>query len=310
MNILLLLAGTAVFAFLWTVARAAVQSITIDEADTYLASVAPQAATHWKPSANNHLLNSLLARLATTVFGGSALTLRLPALAAAFLYIAAAYCLARLLTRRRWLQWATLVCLTCSPFVMDYLVAARLRTGVGLPLVDGGAGRGFRPARRGRAKTAPGPHVRADFGLRRAGHRGQLLVCRGRRHDGSRAILLDGAPESRQIAPHVPAVHPSRPGVGYFLVGSIVMDWPKGQFTWGADSFLKVISSLVNASLFEPNNYLLHEPIDHYFVHFGTWLYPLLLAMVLWRAGMAAFSGARLARHGLRRRATGSPGGA
>ncbi len=62
--------------------------------------------------------------------------------------------------------------------------------------------------------------------------------------------------------------------------------WPKREFTWGTDSLLKVITSLVHASLFEPNNYLLNPRLYHYFVHFGPLLYPILLAFILWRVTM------------------------
>jgi hypothetical protein len=44
-----------------------------------------------------------------------------------------------------------------------------------------------------------------------------------------------------------------------------------------------MIKSLVSASLYEPNNYLLNPRVYHYFVHFGTLLYPILLVFMLWR---------------------------
>jgi hypothetical protein len=46
------------------------------------------------------------------------------------------------------------------------------------------------------------------------------------------------------------------------------------------------VSSLVSASLFEPNNYLLNPRLHHYFVHFGTFLYPILAVFVVWRLVM------------------------
>ena len=121
----LVLTGTAVFAFLWVVARACVQSITIDEADTYLAYVLRAGPSHWEAGSNNHVLNSALARLFTMVFGANAFTLRVPALLGAALYIASVYCLARLISQRPVFRWSFFVCLVYSPFLMDYLVAAR-----------------------------------------------------------------------------------------------------------------------------------------------------------------------------------------
>jgi hypothetical protein len=68
---LFILPGTAIFALLWAIARACVQSITIDEADTYLVWVARHDPSHWQGASNNHILNSLLMRLFTSVFGVS-----------------------------------------------------------------------------------------------------------------------------------------------------------------------------------------------------------------------------------------------
>src|SRR5581483_9457359 len=81
--------GSAAFAFVWVVARACVQSVTIDEADTYLYSVLPPGPSPFNPTSNNHVLNSLLMRLVTMIFGASHLTLRIPTLLGAGLFIAA-----------------------------------------------------------------------------------------------------------------------------------------------------------------------------------------------------------------------------
>lgn len=60
---------SAVAAFLWVLARAHVQSITIDEATTYEVFVAPADPYHWSAGSNNHILNSLVMRLFVGVFG-------------------------------------------------------------------------------------------------------------------------------------------------------------------------------------------------------------------------------------------------
>jgi hypothetical protein len=80
--------ATAAFAMLWAVARAALQSITIDEAVSYLVFVRTPDL-HWYPAANNHLLNTLLERLSTLLFGLHHLSVRAPALLGAGLYISA-----------------------------------------------------------------------------------------------------------------------------------------------------------------------------------------------------------------------------
>ena len=279
-----LLIGTAAFAFLWTVARAAVQSVTIDEADTYLAYAGPQGPSHWNPGANNHVLNSLLMRLVTSIFGASAITLRIPALIGAGLYIIAAYLLVRLISPGRVQQWALFVCLTCSPFVMDYLVAAR---GYGLASAfllwmlviaakyqtldpDEQKGKLWRTCALISISGALSVSANFSFAIADALIALGLFLWICREHGRDYLKILAGF---------------TLPGlaVGYFLVGSVVLAWPKGQFTWGADSLLNTVSSLVKASLFEPNDYLLNPRLRHYFVHFGPFLYPLLAAFLLWR---------------------------
>src|ERR1039458_4772404 len=84
--------------------------------------------------------------------------------------------------------------------------------------------------------------------------------------------------------------------VGYFFIGPTVLGWPKGQFTWGAQSLLETGRTLLQASLYEPNPYLLNPRLQHQFVHFGTFLYPLLGALFIWRAVL--LHGARAAVRG------------
>ena len=120
-----LLAVTAAFAVVWMIARAAVQSITIDEADTYLVWAARPDPSHWEPGSNNHILNSVLIRLTTSVFGPSHLTMRAPALLGGIVYVLVCCWLSVTLMRARVLCWALFVCLVFNPFAFDYLVAAR-----------------------------------------------------------------------------------------------------------------------------------------------------------------------------------------
>jgi hypothetical protein len=49
---------------------------------------------------------------------------------------------------------------------------------------------------------------------------------------------------------------------------------------------LQTVKSLVAASLFEPSQYLLNPRIYHYFVHFGTLLYPILAGLIILRVAM------------------------
>ncbi len=114
---------TAVFALVWAVIRARLQSITLDEADTYFWFVANSEIFY--PFPNNHVLNSLLMWMATNAFGLSSLTARAPALLGAALYISACYFLVRMLTDRFLLQFSLFVCLILNPFILDFMVAAR-----------------------------------------------------------------------------------------------------------------------------------------------------------------------------------------
>src|ERR1017187_1515813 len=115
----------AAFALVWSILRAVQQAITLDEADTYLWFGGQGAKFIWYPLPNNHVLNSLLIWLSTHVFGVSALTVRLPALLGAALYISVAYFFCRAITDRFALQFATLICLVYNPFVLDFFAAAR-----------------------------------------------------------------------------------------------------------------------------------------------------------------------------------------
>jgi len=107
-NAAVVLAGC--FAMAWLVARALSQSITIDEADTYLSFVAPDWPSYWYPSNNNHVLNSILMRLFIWLFGLSQLSVRGPALIGAAIYIVAAYRLCKMIAAGSHLLLPLFVC--------------------------------------------------------------------------------------------------------------------------------------------------------------------------------------------------------
>jgi hypothetical protein len=108
------------------VIRACIQNITIDEALSYLSFASREYSfTQWFPHSANHVLNSLLMRLVTSIFGINELTVRSPALFGGIVYIASSAYLAVRLTQRKLLQWSLFVCLVLNPFILDYLVAAR-----------------------------------------------------------------------------------------------------------------------------------------------------------------------------------------
>jgi len=119
----LVLGAAAGFAMVWAIARAHVQSITIDEADTYNSFVFRHLYLWW--AANNHILNSTLMYGFTEWLGASQFTVRLPALLGAALYMGAVYRLCRLLGASLFVQATLFVCLVFNPFIFDFLVAAR-----------------------------------------------------------------------------------------------------------------------------------------------------------------------------------------
>ena len=100
-----------------------VQSITLDEADTYFWFV--RNSDVFYPFPNNHVLNTLLMWVTTHAFGLSTLTARMPALLGAAIYIAAGYFLCPRITDRFSLQFSLFVCLILNPFILDFIVAAR-----------------------------------------------------------------------------------------------------------------------------------------------------------------------------------------
>jgi hypothetical protein len=126
---LTLLLLVAVFAA--NIYRAATQGITIDEAFTYQHFVAPpfyQVMTSY--DTNHHVVNSLLAKLTTGLFGVSELTLRMPSLLGGLIYLLAVRAIVLYVFSVEW-AIAAFALLSLNPFVLDYLSAAR---GYGLAL--------------------------------------------------------------------------------------------------------------------------------------------------------------------------------
>src|SRR5689334_806603 len=119
------LVGLACAAFALIVARAVTQSITIDEADSYLIWATSADPFHWQAASNNHILNSVLMRISTSLLGTSHLSTRLPALTGSAIYLAAIVWFLSTMIEGAILQVVLLVCLALNPFVLDFLVAAR-----------------------------------------------------------------------------------------------------------------------------------------------------------------------------------------
>ena len=265
---------------LWSIARACVQSVTIDEADTFLAYVAPQAPTHWSGSANNQILNSLLMRLFTSIFGISHLTARAPALIGAAIYIFAAYHLVRALARDELVAWPLYVCLVYNPFVMDHLVAAR---GYSLALAFWMAILALLARRPFTLRTTciaasvcAGLSFSANFSFALAIAATMLVVC-------GWAWRQSGRPLAAVAACTLPGA-----AVALFFTGSVLATWPRNQFVYGSYSLGETFGGILKCSLYEVNPYLANPPLAR-FLERGAWLLaPLLAAACLWRGASCA----------------------
>ncbi len=243
--------GTALFAMLWAIARAAVQSVTIDEADTYLAYAALPWPSHWYPAANNHVLNSILMRAITSVFGLSAVSVRAPALMGAAIYMAAAYGFCKLITRDLPLQWALFVCLVYNPFVFDYLVAARgygLATGCLMCALVIPVSRVMPPERAcAAASVCAALSFAANFSFAFVDAAALLMVFVWSRHHEKKnwRRLLAACTLPGMV-------------VTLLLSASVAARFPKSQLVYGATSLRETAQSIASASWYELNPYVLN----------------------------------------------------
>jgi hypothetical protein len=119
------MAGLALAAILWAIARACFQSITQDEAATFRSFVDTATPNHWAAHSNNHVLNSLLMRLSVNLLGLSQLTVRIPALLGASIYIVSCYVLCRCILAQTGLRIVVFICLIFNPYVGDFYLVAR-----------------------------------------------------------------------------------------------------------------------------------------------------------------------------------------
>lgn len=119
--------GICLLALATSIYRAATQSITIDEAATYVDFVSTGWHTFFHSyDPNNHPLYTLLAKVTTGIFGPSEFTLRMPALAGAVVFLWSLWSLLK--SAHGPDSWWTVLGVTVialNPYVLDYFVAAR-----------------------------------------------------------------------------------------------------------------------------------------------------------------------------------------
>jgi hypothetical protein len=251
----------AAFAFVWAVVRAGLQSITQDEGDTYFWFAAKSVRHIFDPFPNNHILNTGLIWISTRVFGLSPLTLRMPALLGAAIYIGVCYFLCRSLTDRFSLQLSVLICLIYNPFLLDFMVAARgyslanafLLAAIAVPVwhhVKGG------PSLRtccAVASFALGLSFSASFSFVFVDAAAFLAIAiwalKQRRGESIVRIAGDCVLPGLSVA--------------VALCGYALAHWPKGELLYGANSLREMTRSMVEVSFYQLNpRYLLIELYD------------------------------------------------
>ncbi len=293
----------ALFTLAVIAARACIQSITIDEADCYLNFVQPGAAQSvWDGASQNHVLNSLLMRLATTVFGLHHVSLRAGALVGGALYVGAAFLLSRYFSERAALRIGLLACLLLNPFILDYLVAARGYS-LALAFLMLAAAVTFRyylSERRDRAPVrllAMGSLLAGlsfcsnfAFGFLDAAAVLALLIVAVRSEPPASAAL----PYYARLA--AASVLPGA-AVVFLLCLHTILHWPAGQLWWGAKSLREVFSSVAQASLYELNRNVANPLVYGMFESLRRFLLPAIAVLAIIQ-GLIVSAG----RHSLKRR--------
>ncbi|HEX5323916.1 MAG TPA: hypothetical protein VFW40_09030 [Capsulimonadaceae bacterium] len=115
--------------------RAATQSITVDEATTYLNYVREHLANVWANyDPNNHVLYSILAQLSVRALHISEFSLRLPSVLAGFFFVLGMHRVLAVAVPSAAIRWITLLGVGLAPLMLDFSVAAR-GYGLGLALL-------------------------------------------------------------------------------------------------------------------------------------------------------------------------------
>jgi hypothetical protein len=279
------------FALIWVTFRANLQSVTLDEADSYLGYVAPTWKSYWYPTSGNHVLNSILTRLLVWMFGLSHLTLRGPALLGGAIYVIAAYRLCWLIAGEAKLAFPLFVCFVCNPFVMDYMVAARgygLALGLLMMAVLIAARQIMRYERAGGvslrrdcalASVCAGLSFCANFSFAYADCFCMLLFY-------SWACWTVAAAEGRVGAVRECALLGAAsmaPGllVAFALVGPVLRNWPKGQLYYGAHSLREGWRTIISSTFSELNPRIVDPTLASVLATIPWWLPPLAAGLAV-----------------------------
>ena len=212
--------------------------------------------SHWWPVSDNHVLNSLLMRLATAIFGVSNLTVRLPAILGAIIYTGSALYLSLLLVNPRLLQLLLFACLVYNPMILDYLVAARgysLAIGFFLAAIAVIAS----------AMTSSGDDLRlprkcawisillalsCSANLSFAIANGVTLV----------AFFLWALRHNRKYLDLAAATYLPGLLVGFILCGSVIRNWPTGELYFGSKQMSEMWSGFAGGTFDDLNPNLIN----------------------------------------------------
>ena len=297
----------AAFAILWAVMRACHQSITMDEAMTWRSYVAPIDPNHWTAHSNNHVLNSLLMRLAVAAFGLSELSVRLPALAGACVYIGSCFCLCRLLFEEALARVLVFVCLVLNPYLGDFFAAARgyslafgflvcaIALVADLQLKLPGAA----PAKAARVCAL----VSAVLGLSFVANFSYAII------DGTTWaalwlwVLVSQWPSTNWRERRQLLVAGILPGafVVFVLASSTLLEWNREQLFDGARSMAEMFGSLATGALAEPNPEVANRLVLSAAEFLRPYLIPALACATIWRLA-AVFGYRRLEQNRARKR--------
>jgi hypothetical protein len=280
--------GLAWFAFVWAVVRACVQALTGDEAQDYMFFGGRASPSHWDASASNHMLNSMLARMFTSILGLSAFSVRVPTLIGAAIYIYAIYQLCQMISSEWKIRIPLFICLVYNPFIFDFFVAGR---GYGIAnafLVSAIAvsagwhlhynrppGERGGDARELGAATAIssaflGLAFTANFSLAFAGVTAILLIL---------AWAMKAEPTRRWqllAAGVIPGLL-----VVLFIPSWTLLHWGSGEIVAGVKSLKETLHSLVNASMYQPNPYLINPLLMPVFEFLRHWVLPVTGTLAL-----------------------------
>jgi hypothetical protein len=236
--------------FAFVVIRAYLQAVTIDEADSAMFYALKEDPAHWAAGSANHILNTILVRFVTTIFGVSAFIIRIPAIAGAFLYFVAIARIAGRLSfdRPQWQFWVLFGLLGTNPLLLDHLVAARgysLAIGF-LTLALSELFEDQDPATVRRVGLYVALAFVANFSFAFAG----LSVY-------GLAVWRSGL--RWRIVPSI------IPGLTVVLVfGSFALwTWGSGQFVFGAQTWRETLETLAEYTVYRPNPQIINPLLLH-----------------------------------------------